>query len=923
MNYKDTLNLPKTDLPMKADLPHREPEMIERWDRLRIYDMVTRANSDGPRFILHDGPPYANGDIHLGTALNKILKDVIIKYKTLRGYHSPYVPGWDCHGQPIEHEVEKRLRGGGELDIIEVRHRCREYALDFVGRQSEQFRRLGVRGDFDNPYLTLRPRYEAENVRMFKTLFDKGLIYRGRKPVHWCPRCKTALAEAELEYAEHESPAVYVKFPLLEALPGLEGYAGRSYVVIWTTTPWTLPANVAIALHPAMKYLALKVADEILLVAEPLLEQALAGIGASSHETVGAWSGDELKGRLTRHPWRDRPSPLVLAEYVTSEQGTGAVHIAPGHGQEDYQVGVEYDLPVVMPVDDDGVFTAEAVEFAGLHVQDANSVIIEDLARRGLLLGASTLSHSYPHCWRCKGPVIFRATPQWFIAVDEPFEDRPGLRQAAIESVSGVNWVPEWNAKRMLGMLEFRPDWCISRQRAWGVPVPVFYCNDCGEELLTDASLERVAQVIEERGSDAWFELTEVELLGEGFRCDCGGSFRKGSDILDVWFESGISHKAVLTEWESLSWPADLYLEGSDQHRGWFQTSLLTSIASEGRPPFNTVLTHGFVVDGDGRKMSKSLGNVISPQEIVDKKYGADILRLWVAGADYSDDIPASDEIFSRTAEAYRRIRNTFRFLLGNLADFDAAANAVASGEMEEIDRWILSKAAALLHKLQDAYDRYQLHVVFHSVYGFCTVELSSLYLDMRKDCLYTFARDSRERRSAQTAMHGLTNILVKALSPILTFTTEEIWTHMEGLRDEDVPSIQLARWPEAPQRDEEVERRWEKLLEWRGRVTKALEERRAAGELGSSLQARVTIEAPAQQLEALRSVQEFLPTLFIISEALLREGAEESILIEEAPGAKCARCWNYLRSVGADAEHPELCERCLPVVRQISAPDA
>ncbi len=921
MNYKDTLNLPKTSFPMKADLPRREPEMLARWREMDIYAEVNRKNAGAPRFILHDGPPYANGDIHLGTALNKILKDIIVKQKTMCGYHAPYVPGWDCHGQPIEHEVEKRLGGDrGDFSVNEIRRRCNEYALNFVQRQSEQFQRLGVRGDFADPYLTLKHDYEATNVEIFKSMFLAGLIYRGRKPIHWCPHCKTALAEAEIEYEDHVSPAIYVKFPLLDTVPGLEDE--KVSMVIWTTTPWTLPANVAIALHPLMTYWAMRAGGEIIILGEPLMGQALEEMGITGAEKVRAFSGNELEGLRAKHPWRDWPSRVILADYVTAEQGTGAVHTAPGHGQEDYQAGLQYDLPIVMPVDDDGVFTEEAPEFAGLFVEDANPRIIEDLRERGLLMGAAQVTHSYPHCWRCHSPLIFRATPQWFVAVDKDFKDDGTLREVAMHSVDAVDWIPDWNRKRMLGMLEYRPDWCISRQRAWGIPVPVFYCASCGEPMVDAPILDRIAALLRERGSDAWFEIAPEEILGAEATCgSCGGEKAvKGTDILDVWFESGISHAAVLRSgaWPELSWPADLYLEGSDQHRGWFQTSLLTGMAEAGRPPFTSVLTHGFVVDGEGRKMSKSLGNVISPQEI-GERYGADILRLWVAAADYSGDVPASDEIFQRSVEAYRRIRNTFRFLLGNLWDFEAS-KAVDYEDMQEMDRWIVSQLRGLQRKVSDAYSRYQLHVVFHSVYNFCTVELSSLYLDIRKDTLYTFAQDSRERRSAQTALARIANVLVRLLAPILTFTCEEVWEHLE-VADEDVPSVQLANWPLDEEPDTALDSDWEVLLDWRNEVTRALEEKRTARDIGSSLEARVVLGAPAVELALLERQVDFLPTLFIVSEIELQPEPtqERTIAVEKASGKKCSRCWNYRASVGGDKEHPEICDRCLPVVKGFS----
>ncbi|MGQ9476454.1 MAG: isoleucine--tRNA ligase [Actinomycetota bacterium] len=916
MDYRSTLNLPRTGFPMKANLPLREPEIQRFWKEMDIYRRVLDRNRGRPAFILHDGPPYANGDIHLGTALNKILKDIIVKYKSMRGYFCPYVPGWDCHGQPIEHEVEKRLgEEKGKLDVMEVRRRCREYAMHFVERQSSQFQRLGVRGDFDNPYLTLRPSYEAVNIRILAELAMKGLVYRSRKPIHWCPRCVTALAEAELEYHEKTSPSIYVRFPLLDPLPGRE--AGETSVVIWTTTPWTLPANVAVALHPDMEYVLLEASGADLLVGEPLLERALPEMGIGDYRELDRFSGKELEGLRARHPWRERPSTLVVSEFVTTEQGTGAVHIAPGHGEEDYQVGLEYDLPMPMPVDDHGRFTSEAPEFEGLFIEDANPRIMDDLRSRGLLLGEGELVHPYPHCWRCKGPVIFRATPQWFIGVDREYEGS-NLRRRCLEAVKEVEWIPGWNVRRMVGMLESRPDWCISRQRAWGVPIPAFYCLECDREVMTPETLRRAEELLAAEGSDAWFLREAQEILGQDFRCPhCGGTrWRKETDILDVWFESGVSHEAVLLQWEDHYWPCDMYLEGSDQHRGWFQTSLLTAVGTKGAPPYRSVLTHGFVVDGEGRKMSKSLGNVISPLDICDR-LGADILRLWVAAADYTVDIPASQEIFDRLVEAYRRIRNTLRFLLGNLYDFRPAEDAVPPREMEELDRWILSRLQKLVRRCTQAMDAYQLHVVYHAVHNFCAVDLSALYLDMRKDCLYTFAADSPSRRSAQTALHNLLKTLNRLLAPILCHTAEEAWQAMR--EDGDPESVQLADWPEpeADMEDNALEEDFERLLSLREQVTRAIEEKRASKELGTSLEAMVRLTLPAQWKELVEARRDTLATLFIVSrvEVEYAEMDEPRVAVEKAPGYRCSRCWNYRTSVGTDPAHPELCDRCLPVV--------
>jgi isoleucyl-tRNA synthetase len=922
MDYRDTLNLPRTRFPMRANLPEREPAIQEQWRKEGIYWKLMEKNAHGDSFILHDGPPYANGDIHLGTALNKILKDIIIRYKSMRGFRCPYVPGWDCHGQPIEHEVEKRLgREKDELQPMDIRRRCREYALQYVARQSEQFQRLGVQGDFEHPYLTLEPAYEAVNIRVLSRLLEKGLLYRSRKPIHWCPRCVTALAEAELEYKNKVSPSIYVRFPLRKEI-GQGGGGKEIDLVIWTTTPWTLPANVAVAVHPEMNYILVDTGGHRLIIGEPMLDRALDEMGVEKYETAGKIKGKELEGLEALHPWRDRPSRVVSSRFVTMEQGTGLVHIAPGHGEEDYQVGLEYDLPMPMPVDDHGRFTEEAPEFQGKFIEDANDEIVEDLKRRGRLIAVGEIEHPYPHCWRCKGPVIFRATPQWFISVDREYEGST-LRRRCLESLKDVEWIPQWNRRRMEGMLQLRPDWCISRQRAWGVPIPAFYCRDCGEILLNQRTLREVEKLIAEEGSDAWFLKEAGEILGEEARCEaCGsGNLRKETDILDVWFESGVSHEAVLTAWEGLEWPCDMYLEGSDQHRGWFQTSLLTAVGSRGRPPYRSVLTHGFVVDGEGRKMSKSLGNVINPMDIC-SSLGADILRLWVASADYTVDIPASGEIFDRLVEAYRRIRNTLRFLLGNLHDFDPSRDLLSYEDMEELDQWILSRFQGLVRRCLQAYDRYQLHIVYHAVHNFCTVDLSSLYLDMRKDCLYTFHPRSRERRSSQTAVYLLLRGLTRLLAPVLCHTMEEAWRNIPGMEKE---SVHLQDMPDVEEDlcRPDLEEIFDVLLRIREKVTKSIEEKRARGEMGTSLEAKVALRLSPSLRKTVESRVELLPTFFIVSEVTVsfdNVDEEVEVEVERAEGKKCSRCWNYRTSVGRDPDHPEICDRCLTVLRELAS---
>lgn len=920
MDYRETLNLPKTDFPMKADLPRREPVIQSRWREMGLYRKLLEKNRSGKKFVLHDGPPYANGDIHLGTALNKILKDIIIRYRHMRGFYSPYVPGWDCHGQPIEHEVEKKMGGRkGDLDPMEIRRRCREYAMHFVSRQSEQFQRLGVLGDFENPYLTLTPAYEAVNIRVLADLFRKGLVYRSRKPIHWCPRCVTALAEAELEYREKTSPSIYVKFPLEGSVDGIDAVS----VVIWTTTPWTLPANVAIALHPDINYLVVEVDGERMILGEPHLQAVAEDVGWGDFKVLASLKGRDLSGRKASHPWREEPSVLVTSEFVTMEQGTGAVHIAPGHGEEDYLIGLEYRLPMPMPVDDLGRFTGEAGPFQGLFIEDANPRILEDLKDKGRLIHQGTVEHSYPHCWRCKGPVIFRATPQWFIAVDREFDGKT-LRQRCLEEIEKVRWFPSWNINRMRGMLEQRPDWCISRQRAWGVPIPALRCGQCGDVIMDEEILRRAEELIAREGSDAWFT-GDDEDIAKGYSCpSCGsGSLRKESDILDVWFESGISHEAVLSGRDELGWPCDMYLEGSDQHRGWFQTSLLTAVAYRGRPPYDSVLTHGFVVDGEGRKMSKSLGNVIDPMDICNR-LGADILRLWVSAADYTSDIPASQEILDRLVEAYRRIRNTIRFMLGNLGDFEPERDAVEYENLPELEKWILSRFQGLVRRCTKAMDEFQLHVVYHSLHNFCAVDLSSLYLDIRKDCLYTFAPDDPERRAAQTAIYHMLDSMLRLAAPILCHTAEEAWGHLPGSREEK--SVHLQEWPEPNPGWESaaLEEDFRLLLELREAAHKAMEEKRASKEISSSLEARLRFRLPNRYRDVIDPRLHFLSTWFIVSGVEVEYHQDDTIEVEalRSDGVKCPRCWNFRKDVGSDDRFPELCARCAQVLKRSGAPE-
>lgn len=923
MDYKQTLNLPKTDFPMRGNLAKKEPEILKHWEEISLYDLIMEEKSDQPHYILHDGPPYANGDIHVGTAYNKILKDIILKYKTLRGYYCPYVPGWDCHGLPIEHEVNKSLGDLGRFDKLEIRRKCREHALNFVKRQGDQFKRLGVLGDFDDPYLTLDPKYEAQDIAVFAALHEKGLIYKGRKPIHWCIHCVTALAEAEIEYEDDVSDSIYVKFPVKIAKGEIKEMEKQVSFLIWTTTPWTLPANVAVALSPSLKYAAVDTGDEILIMASQLVAAVTEEIGVRDVSILkDNITGNSLEGSTCSHPWASYDSKVVLADYVSLDQGTGCVHIAPGHGLEDYTTGLKYELSSPMPVDDHGRFTSEAGKLEGLLVTEANPVIIKDLKARGILMAAGTISHQYPHCWRCKRPVIFRATPQWFIAMDEEAGGET-LRSQGLRSIENVEWIPDWTIKRISSMVEGRPDWCISRQRSWGVPLPVLYCADCGSELINERSLRAIKEMIEMYGSDAWFTKEVTEFLPVDMKCEsCGGSsFVKDQDILDVWFESGVSNIAVLKQRHELHWPADLYVEGSDQHRGWFQSSLLLSLGSQGSSPYKAVMTHGFTVDGDGRKMSKSMGNVVDPKEVYSHS-GADILRLWTASSDYSTDIPISDEILDRMRETYRRIRNTLRFLLGNTHDFNPAKDSVHYEELEEIDRWILSRLQGLVTKVARLMDSWIIHQAVQALHLFCTVELSSLYLDIMKDRLYTFPADSRERRSAQTAMYMILTRLITMISPVLCYTSEEAMLALpESQRLKK--SVHLLDWPETDEDliDEELERKWEALLLIREEVYRKIEEKRRGGEIGTSLEACVEIYADGASYELLKEMESQLSMILIVSEVTLRALAEFNetrtpdsdigITVGPASGEKCNRCWNFSTTVGYVPGHKDICARC------------
>lgn len=922
--YDATLNLPRTDFPMRANLPNREPEILAFWEKIDLYGKIQAANAGKPKFILHDGPPYANGNIHLGHTLNKVLKDIIVKFKSMSGYDSPYVPGWDTHGLPIEQQAIKNLGiDRNRTDVVEFRRHCHDYAVKYVGLQKEQFKRLGVRGDWDHPYLTLNPQFEAVQIKVFGEMAKKGYIYKGLKPVYWCGDCETALAEAEVEYGDKTSPSIYVKFPVKD---GKGVLPQDSCIIIWTTTPWTLPANMGIAVHPEFEYVIVNVNDEKFVVAKGLLPEVAAKLGWSDYVIITEFKGEQIERAVCRHPFIDRDSLVVLGRHVTLEAGTGCVHTAPGHGEDDFYVGREYGLEVLSPVDNRGRFTEEAQPFTGIYVHDANQQVIDKLKEVNMLLNASSLQHQYPFCWRCKSPIIYRATEQWFASID-------GFREQALESIDKVQWIPSWGRDRIYNMVRDRGDWCISRQRTWGVPIPIFYCNTCGETVINDATISRISQLFAEHGSDIWFIKEAKELLPEGYKCEhCGGQdFTKETDIMDVWFDSGSSHMAVLENYPELSWPSDMYLEGSDQHRGWFNSSLSTSVAVRGTAPYKQVLTHGFVVDEQGRKMSKSLGNVVDPLKMTEE-LGADILRLWVSSADYRTDVSVSENIIRQSAEAYRKIRNTCRFILSNLYDFDYDSQRVAYENLGDLDRWALMRMEKLIRRVTKAYQQYEFHIVFHSVHNFCTLDLSSIYFDVLKDTLYCSQPDDQERRAAQTVLYELIHNLLALITPILAYTSEEIWSFLR--REGQPETVQLLDWPAEHDEylNEELEKRIGKILQAREVVTKALEEARSRKVIGHSLGARITLYANQNWYELLSPIAE-LEKMFIVSGleiANSQEPPQEATALDEveglavtvhaAEGGKCERCWIIDTSVSMEEGHPALCSRCQDVVEAIGS---
>ena len=929
-DWKDTLNLPRTEFPMKANLPVAEPQMLARWNAMNLYGQLRDARAGKPKFVLHDGPPYANGSIHIGTAINKILKELVVKSKSMSGYDAPYVVGFDCHGLPIELKVDKELGAKKrDMSVLEFCRACRAYAERFIGTMTEQFQRLGILGTWDAPYLTMDYRYQAAIARTFGRFVEKGLVYKGKKPVHWCIHCRTALAEAEVEYADHVSPSIYVEFALApesqaEIAQRVPKLAGRNVsVVIWTTTPWTIPSNLAIAFHPEFDYAAYDLEGRAVIMAEGLASRVAEATGLAFGAPVAKMKGADLEKLRFRHPLYARDSIAVLADYVTLDAGTGAVHTAPGHGADDFTTGQRYGLEIYAPVGPGGHFLESVELFSGQRVFDANASVEQALKERSRLLHRSNFSHQYPHCWRCHNPVIFLATSQWFIRMDgDPAIAADGktpqtLREAALSAIdSDVKWIPAWGHDRIYNMVSSRPDWCISRQRVWGVPIPAVDCTKCGEAITTPGLVEIAAKVFEAHGADAWYDRPVEDFLPSGLACpSCSGTaFEKEMNILDVWFDSGSSHEAVLSVRPELTWPSDIYLEGSDQHRGWFQSSLLLGLGTRGRPPYRQVVTNGFVIDTDGQKMSKSIGNVIAPQDVINQS-GADVLRLWAAMSDYWEDIRVSKEILTRASEAYRKIRNTLRYLIGNLYDFDPSRDRVSIDALEDVDRYILLRYGQVAKQTLAAYDAYDFSTIFQTVNAFTTVDLSAFYADVSKDRLYTFASGSKERRSAQTAMYVIADGLARLLAPILSFTTDELWQYLPGSREE---SVHLALFPEGASLDglddPALTTRWERLIAVRDQVLAKIEPLRKDKQIGSSLQAKVTLSATGDDLAHLRSHEAQLPMLFIVSAVEVREGTQGGgleISIDRARGVKCERCWRYVANVSSDPERPGICDRC------------
>ncbi|HVF30232.1 MAG TPA: isoleucine--tRNA ligase [Pyrinomonadaceae bacterium] len=974
LDLKKTVNLPKTNFSQKANLGQSEPARLKKWKEIGLYEQVMKARQGREKFILHDGPPYANADIHIGTALNKILKDFVVKTRSMMGFEAPYVPGYDCHGLPIETLVEKKLAEKGksknDLPVATFRRICREHASTAMNNQTRDFQRLGILGEWETPYLTMSPEYESSTARLFGKFLERGYVYKGLRPVYWCIHDQTALAEAEVEYKEHTSPSVYVKFPLKSDPSQIDpALVGKNvFLVIWTTTPWTLPANLGIAVHPDFDYSAIEVSDtEVFVVASELAKAFAETAGFAEYEEIARFKGSKLDKLEAKHVWLDRVSLIMNGEHVTlgeadaeveldvrfenksaGKAGTGCVHTAPGHGADDFHIGKRYGLEIYNPVDSSGRFIEEVEHFGGMNIFDANPKIVEFLRENGMLLHSEKYQHRYPHCWRCKNPVVFRATPQWFVSMDEvhsnadfglrnadfveqeadvntseirnPQSEIPNptpLRQQALEEIARVNWYPAWGESRMANMFKGRPDWCVSRQRAWGVPIPVFYCQACDEAIADPKIIDHVADIFANETADAWYARPEHELLPEGFTCpQCNSAdFRKETDILDVWFDSGSSCVAVLeTRGETLRFPADVYLEGGDQYRGWFNSSLSCGIAAHDSAPYRQIVTHGWVVDGEGKKQSKSLGNVTAPQEIIDKS-GAEILRLWAAAVDFTEDVRCSDEILSRVVDAYRKFRNTLRYALGNLDGFDPARDSVSDAELLEMDRWALAGLSEVAERAVKGYESYDFQSAYNALYNFCTVTLSARYFDIIKDRLYIFAPRSKERRSAQTALYRITDTLTRLLSPILVFTSDEAW---ENLPARKVPSVHIATFAENTAVDAGLLARWEKIFAIRDEVLKALEEARNAKQIGSSLEAKVVLTTDSETTRFLLDYFEQLRYIFIVSQVEVREGDAAAVAVSKAEGEKCERCWNYSFRVGEFEKYPTVCERCVEALTEI-----
>lgn len=916
MEYKDTLLMPKTEFPMRGNLPKREPEMQAKWEEMSIYEQVLKHTEGRPLFILHDGPPYANGDIHMGHAMNKVLKDFIVRFKSMNGFHAPYVPGWDTHGLPIETALTKKGVKRKEMSVVEFRKLCEEYAYQQINNQREQFKRLGVRADWENPYITLKPEFEAQQIKVFGEMAKKGYIYKGKKPVYWSPSSESALAEAEIEYQDKRSASIYVAFEVTDGKGVIENGVK---IIIWTTTPWTMPANLGISLHPQLNYVVVEVAGEKYLVAEALLESVTSELEWENPKVIQTVKGAELDRTVAKHPFYDRESLVMLGEHVTTDAGTGCVHTAPGHGEDDFIIGQKYGLDVLCPVDGKGVMTEEAEGFAGLFYEDANKAITEKLTEVGALLKLTFITHSYPHDWRTKKPTIFRATAQWFASIKD-------FRQDLLDAIAETKWVPAWGETRLYNMIRDRGDWCISRQRAWGVPIPVFYAEN-GEPIITDETIEHISNLFREHGSNVWFEREAKDLLPEDFTHEGSpnGMFTKESDIMDVWFDSGSSHQGVLVERDGLQRPADLYLEGSDQYRGWFNSSLSTAVAVTGKAPYKGVLSHGFALDGEGRKMSKSIGNVMVPAKVMNQ-LGADILRLWVASVDYQADVRVSDPILKQVAEVYRKIRNTFRFLLGNLVGFNPETDKVAVADLREVDQFMLIKLNKLINNTIEAYDHYEFAAIYHDVNNFCTQDLSSFYLDYAKDILYCDAPKAKDRLAIQTVLYEALVSLTKLVSPILSHTADEVWAFIPGVTEE---SVQFTLMPEEISIPNAVaiEEKWNAFLNLRDDVLKALEEARNQKVIGKSLNAKVTVYVNEEVKNLLASIAENMEQLFIVSKFEVADISEApadaveleqaSIVVTKADGETCERCWNVTEEVGQVEEHPTLCPRCASVVKE------